>query len=46
MTVRVEVDRLGFGMGESNILVLFESGDGKSEEARHGGLEVDVAYDA
>ena len=45
MTVRVEVDRLG-GMGESNILVPFEGGDGKSEKARHGCLEVDVAYDA
>ena len=45
MTVRVEVDRL-FGMGESSILVLLEGGDGKSEEARHGGLKVDVAYDA
>ena len=46
MTVRVEEDRLGFGVGEFSVEVLFESGDGKSEEARHGGLKVDVAYDA
>ena len=44
MTIGVEVDR-GFGVGESDVLVLVEGSDRKSEEARHGGLKVDVAYD-